>query len=49
MFAMDVVIIIIGLVLLQDARLFYSLLIVSIIGLLASLITSFPSEQEYLK
>jgi uncharacterized membrane-anchored protein YitT (DUF2179 family) len=40
MFAMDAVIIITGLYLLQDVKLFYSLLIVAIVGMMASLITS---------
>jgi len=48
MFAMDAVIIITGLYLLQDVKLFYSLIIVAIVGLLASLITSFRKEQIYI-
>jgi uncharacterized membrane-anchored protein YitT (DUF2179 family) len=40
MFAMDAVIIITGLFLLQDVKLFYSLIIVAIIGLMASIITT---------
>ncbi|MFJ5715345.1 YitT family protein [Neobacillus sp. NPDC093127] len=40
-FATDTVIIITGLLLLQDARFFYSLIIVAIVGLLATIITSF--------
>ena len=48
MFAMDAVIIITGLFLLQDVKLFYSLIIVAIVGLLASLITSFRKEQIYI-
>ncbi|MGG1398518.1 YitT family protein [Bacillus salipaludis] len=47
-FAMDTVIIFAALFLLQDAKLFYSLLIVSIVGLLASLITSFRGVQFYI-
>lgn len=45
MFAMDAVIIITGLLLLQDAKLLYSLVVVSVVGLLASIITSVRSEQ----
>jgi uncharacterized membrane-anchored protein YitT (DUF2179 family) len=45
MFAMDAVIIITGLFLLQDVKLFYSLIIVAIVGLLASLITSIYIER----
>ena len=48
MFAMDAVIIITGLYLLQDVKLFYSLIIVAIVGLLASLITTFRNEQFYI-
>lgn len=48
MFAMDAVIIITGLYLLQDVKLFYSLIIVAIVGLLASLITSYRNEQFYI-
>jgi uncharacterized membrane-anchored protein YitT (DUF2179 family) len=48
-FAIDAIIILTGLLLLQDAKLFYSLLIVSIVGLLASVITSFRSIQVYTK
>lgn len=48
-FAIDAIIILTGLLLLQDAKLFYSLLIVSIVGLLASAITSFRSIQIYTK
>ena len=48
MFAMDAVIIITGLFLLQEVKLFYSLIIVAIVGLLASLITSFRKEQIYI-
>lgn len=47
-FAMDTVIIFAALFLLQDAKLFYSLLIVSIVGLLASLITSFRGVQIFI-
>lgn len=46
-FATDAVIIIMGLLLLQDPKLMYSLVIVSIIGLLASIITSFRGIQIY--
>ncbi|MCM3768782.1 YitT family protein [Neobacillus niacini] len=42
---MDAVIIITGLLLLQDAKLLYSLLIISIIGLLVSTITSFKGSK----
>jgi uncharacterized membrane-anchored protein YitT (DUF2179 family) len=45
MFAMDAVIIITGLFLLQDVKLFYSLIIVAIVGLQASLITSIYIER----
>jgi len=48
MFAMDAVIIITGLYLLQDVKLFYSLIIVAIVGLLASLITTYRNEQFYI-
>lgn len=48
-FALDVFVIISGLLVLQDAKLFYSLLIISIVGLLATLITSFRSVQFYTK
>jgi len=41
MVTLDAVIILTGLFLLQDARLLYSLLIISIIGMLATIITSF--------
>ncbi|MED3564080.1 YitT family protein, partial [Bacillus xiapuensis] len=47
-FAMDTVIIFAALFLLQDAKLFYSLLIVSIVGLLASLITSFRGVKIFI-
>ncbi|MDR6998473.1 YitT family protein [Neobacillus niacini] len=47
-YAMDTVIIFAALFLLQDAKLFYSLLIVSIVGLLASLITSLRGVQVYI-
>ena len=46
-FALDAVIIITALFLLKDATLFYSLLIVSIVGLLASIITTFRSVKVY--
>lgn len=46
MFAMDAVIIITGLFLLQDVKLFYSLIIVAIVGLLASLITTIFKEPD---
>ncbi|WP_026576896.1 YitT family protein [Bacillus sp. UNC438CL73TsuS30] len=47
-FAMDTVIIFAALFLLQDAKLFYSLLIVSIVGLLASMITSFRGVKFFI-
>jgi len=40
LFVLDFIIIIAGLLLLQDSRLFYSLLVVSIVGFMASMITS---------
>ncbi|MBT2699695.1 YitT family protein [Bacillus sp. ISL-40] len=46
MFAMDAVIIITGLFLLQDVKLFYSLIIVAIVGLLASIITTINIERH---
>ncbi|SMQ81877.1 Uncharacterised 5xTM membrane BCR, YitT family COG1284 [Bacillus sp. OV166] len=46
MFAMDAVIIITGLFLLQDVKLFYSLIIVAIVGLLASLITTISIDRN---
>lgn len=46
-FATDAVIIIVGLLFLQDAKLLYSLVIVSIVGLLASIITSFRGIRIY--
>jgi uncharacterized membrane-anchored protein YitT (DUF2179 family) len=46
MFAMDAVIIITGLFLLQDVKLFYSLIIVAIVGLLASIITTINIERN---
>ncbi|WP_026563657.1 YitT family protein [Bacillus sp. UNC41MFS5] len=49
MFVMDAVIIITGLFLLQDVKLFYSLVIVAIVGLLASLITTRNIEQNVIK
>ncbi|WP_413309744.1 YitT family protein [Bacillus sp. 1P10SD] len=42
MVVMDGMIILLGLVLLQNARLLYSLLVISIVGLLATIITSYP-------
>jgi uncharacterized membrane-anchored protein YitT (DUF2179 family) len=45
MFAMDAVIIITGLFLLQDVKLFYSLVIVAIVGMMASLITMIHSVE----
>lgn len=48
-FAIDTVIIITGLLLLQDAQFFYSLIIVAIIGLLATIITSFHSVNTYIE
>ncbi|MEH7438515.1 YitT family protein [Neobacillus drentensis] len=42
MVVMDGMIILTGLVLLQNARLLYSLLVISIVGLLATIITSYP-------
>jgi uncharacterized membrane-anchored protein YitT (DUF2179 family) len=44
-FAIDTVIILTALFLLKDAKLFYSLLIVSIVGMLASMITSIRKIQ----
>lgn len=44
---LDLVIILSGLIILKDPNLFYSLLIISIVGLLASVITSFKSIQFY--
>jgi uncharacterized membrane-anchored protein YitT (DUF2179 family) len=49
LFAIDAVIIVTGLITLQETRLFYSLLIVSIVGLLASIITSLRSVEIYTK
>ncbi|WP_144546926.1 YitT family protein [Bacillus sp. X1(2014)] len=49
MFVMDACIIITGLYLLQDVKLFYSLIIVAIVGLLASLITTRNIEQNVIK
>jgi uncharacterized membrane-anchored protein YitT (DUF2179 family) len=46
MFAMDAIIIITGLFLLQDVKLFYSLVIVAIVGLMASLITTIQGEPK---
>jgi len=48
-FATDTIIIITGLLLIQDVKLLYSLLIVSIVGLLASMITSFRSVEIFTK
>lgn len=45
MVAMDAVVILIGLLLLKDPRLLFSLLIISIIGLLATFITSWRQVQ----
>jgi uncharacterized membrane-anchored protein YitT (DUF2179 family) len=47
LFAIDTIIIITALLLLQDVKLFYSLLIVTIVGLLASMITSFRGIEIY--
>lgn len=47
LFAIDTIIIMTALLVLQDAALFYSLLIVTIVGLLASLITSFRNVKFY--
>jgi uncharacterized membrane-anchored protein YitT (DUF2179 family) len=44
----DTLIIITGLLILQDANLLYSLLIVAIVGLLASILTSFRSAHIYI-
>jgi uncharacterized membrane-anchored protein YitT (DUF2179 family) len=49
MFAMDAVIIITGLYLLRDVKLFYSLLIVAIVGMMASLITTIHSVDSETK
>jgi uncharacterized membrane-anchored protein YitT (DUF2179 family) len=46
MVVMDGMIILTGLVLLQNARLLYSLLVISIVGLLATIITSYPRVQS---
>ncbi|NRD80343.1 YitT family protein [Bacillus sp. BRMEA1] len=46
--AIDAVIITIGLLTLQEPRLFYSLLVVSIVGLLASIITFLKSVKFYM-
>jgi len=48
-FALDIFVIIFGLLVLQDPKLFYSLLIISIVGLLASLITSFRDVEVFIK
>ena len=47
LFTMDTIIIMTALFLLQDVKLFYSLLIVTIVGLLASMITSFRGIEIY--
>lgn len=47
LFAADAIIITLGLLFLQEARLLYSLVIVSIVGLLASIITSFKGIQIF--
>lgn len=49
MVTIDAVIILTGLMLLQDARLLFSLLIVSIVGLIASIITSIHNAEYYTK
>jgi len=49
MFAADTIIIITGLLLIKDVKLLYSLLIVSIVGLLACMITSFRSVEIFTK
>lgn len=49
MFLMDALIIITGLFLLRDVKLFYSLIIVAIVGLMASLITTRNIEQNVIK
>jgi uncharacterized membrane-anchored protein YitT (DUF2179 family) len=49
LFGIDTLIIITALLLLQDVKLFYSLLVVSIVGLLASMITSFRVVEVYIK
>ncbi|MFK9092811.1 YitT family protein [Bacillus salipaludis] len=49
MVATDAVIIISGLMLLKDPKLLYSLLIISIVGLLAALITTFHSVKPFTK
>ncbi|WP_160720943.1 YitT family protein [Bacillus sp. USDA818B3_A] len=46
MVTMDAVIILTGLFLVKDARLLYSLLIISIIGMLATMITSYKLRSE---
>lgn len=46
MVLMDGMIIITGLFLLQDIRLLYSLLVITIVGLLATIITSYPRIQS---
>ena len=46
MVVIDGMIILTGLVLLQNARLLYSLLVISIVGLLATIITSYPRMQS---
>lgn len=49
LFVIDAMIIVTGLLTLQEAKMFYSLLIVSIVGLLASVITSLRGVEIYLK
>jgi hypothetical protein len=49
MFAVDTFIIMAGLLLIQDAKLIYSLLIVSIVDLLACIITSFQKVEIFIK
>lgn len=48
-FFTDVVIIITGLLLIRDTQFFYSLLIVTIVGLLATIITSFKSAKIFIE
>lgn len=49
LFVIDAMIIVTGLLTLQEAKMFYSLLIVSIVGLLANVITSLRGVEIYLK
>ncbi|WP_066369933.1 YitT family protein [Neobacillus fumarioli] len=49
LFVIDAMIIVIGLLTLHEVKMFYSLLIVSIVGLLASVITSLRGVEIYLK